>query len=371
MPSLLKSAVRKTLHTIEMPYDAIKHGVKRNARWYKPVTIVAYRGFGNRSQRHLLGRVLEDREIGTATDDDPWWKNSLAMVRRFRTDEVPHCAIEGRMGQETHQVETDSEGYFRIDFHDPIPAGNDQLWYDVELRLLDEVSRGQDEVRGRGEILVPPASAKFGVISDIDDTILKSSANDVFRLATLTFFNNAHTRSPFPHVAAFYQTLQEGADRTAGPNPIFYVSSSAWNIYDLLDDFTKVQQIPRGPILLRDLGIDSTKLLKTGHEHKLQKIEQIFAYYPELPFLLIGDSGQRDPWLYREVVRRYPGRVAAIYIRDVDAPHGDEVEEIVREVSDRGVPMLLMADARDAAEHAAAEGLISQEQYGRVVQSSE
>ena len=70
-------------------------------------------------------------------------------------------------------------------------------------------------------------------------------------MAKLTLLHNAHTRLPFEGVAGFYQALQRGRDGEAY-NPVFYVSNSPWNLYDLLEDFLDVHGIPRGPLLLRD-----------------------------------------------------------------------------------------------------------------------
>jgi phosphatidate phosphatase APP1 len=228
----------------------------------------------------------------------------------------------------------------------------------------------RDETTSTGKVLVPPDGAQFGVISDIDDTILQSSATDLFRMARLTFFNNAYTRTPFPKVSAFYRALERGAGG-AGPNPIFYVSSSAWNLYDLLDDFLRVHDIPEGPILLRDLGLDSEKLIASGHDHKLEKIDEILSFYPRLAFLLIGDSGQRDPWIYREAVRRHPGRILAVYIRDVSSRRRDEIAAIANELAEEKVDMLLVQDAEAAARHAAANGLISDEALAEIARSPE
>ena len=86
-------------------------------------------------------------------------------------------------------------------------------------------------------MLTPPPSARFGVISDIDDTVLVSHVTSPFKMALVSLFGNAHTRSPFPGVAEFYQALQGGVGG-AEQNPIFYVSSSPWNFYDLLHFFT-------------------------------------------------------------------------------------------------------------------------------------
>jgi phosphatidate phosphatase APP1 len=213
--------------------------------------------------------------------------------------------------------------------------------------------------------LVPPPGAAFGVISDVDDTVLQTHATSYLKAAQVTFLQNARMRLPFAGVAAFYRALQAGPEGT-GHNPIFYLSSSPWNLYDLLTDFMKLQQIPAGPLLLRDVGIDQDKFISTSHHaHKLGQIERVFQTHPDLDFILIGDSGQKDPEIYAEVVEKYGDRVLGVYVRDVtQAARDDEVRQIAA-----GVPaeMHLVADSLTAARHAAEQGWIA----GRAVDAVE
>ncbi|MGB3589600.1 MAG: App1 family protein, partial [Tunicatimonas sp.] len=179
-------------------------------------------------------------------------------------------------------------------------------------------------------------------------------------------------RMPFEGVAAFYQALQGGNDEQRS-NPIFYVSSSPWNLYDLLEHFCEVNEIPKGPFLLRDMGISKSKFIKSGHlSHKIKKVEQIFRMYPDLPFILIGDSGQKDAEIYQKIVSDYPDKVLAIYIRDVSPNNSTErdgqVKQIAQTVRSHGVDMLLCQDTEDAAHHAIQKGFIPNSALELVIQ---
>ena len=85
------------------------------------------------------------------------------------------------------------------------------------------------------------------------------------------------------------------------------------------------------------------------------------ALYRELPFVLIGDSGQRDPEIYAQVVREHPGRVLAIYIRNVsrDPARQRAIEDLAVEVVEAGSTLLLASDSMAMARHAAEHGLIA------------
>ena len=75
--------------------------------------------------------------------------------------------------------------------------------------------------------------------------MVRSSATNALKMAWIVLLNNAHTRLPFAGVNVFYEALQRGAEGR-DLNPIFYVSSSPWNIYDLLEDFLDVHGVPAG-----------------------------------------------------------------------------------------------------------------------------
>jgi phosphatidate phosphatase APP1 len=97
--------------------------------------------------------------------------------------------------------------------------------------------------------MIPSPSARFAVVSDIDDTVIQSHAASLLRAVFEIFFSNARTRLCLRR--RLYQALQRGMNGQEH-NPIFYVSSSPWNFYDLLVEFLERQQLPAGPMFLRD-----------------------------------------------------------------------------------------------------------------------
>jgi phosphatidate phosphatase APP1 len=179
-------------------------------------------------------------------------------------------------------------------------------------------------------------------------------------MARNTFLQNSRTRLPFEGVAAFYRALQVGTNNTY--NPIFYVSSSPWNLYDLLVDFFVVREIPVGPFFLKDLGLTPEHFFTSGHmAHKFGSIRAIMDTHENLPFILIGDSTQEDPDIYVRVAQDYPERILAIYIRDVT--ENEEREREILRMADQlkvqhNIDMLLVPDTVGAAEHAVLKGFI-------------
>ncbi|MDO7852108.1 App1 family protein [Hymenobacter convexus] len=342
------------------------------AGWLRPLQLDAYRSYGTSTKFYIKGRLLADPGLAPQTATDSRWRNFRSMVRRFNSREVPNADLVAELPDGSqHLVSTDDEGYFTLIIEPrALPAPEAYLWYPVPVRvarLPPHLPLPEAGIQASAKVLVPPPSAEFGVISDLDDTVFETSATNVLKMLGRTFLSNAHSRLPFVGVADFYRRLQHG--RTGRPdNPFFYVSSSPWNLYDVLDEFMGIHEMPPGPLLLRDLSIARPKTTPpsgvTGSAaihfaHKLHEIDDLLTTYPQLPFVLLGDSGQEDARIYREVVRRHPGRIRAIYIRDVQVPERSAlVGPITEELKAEGVTMLLVQDYAAAALHAAELGLV-------------
>ena len=319
--------------------------------------IAAYYGYGDAGGFELMGRVLEAAPLGGPLDDDGWWDNLLSTYRRFESDEVPGVVLKLAFGGAQVTALSDDEGYYTAAFT-PATSHGDDLW---ETALVSLADGGLATPQPVMQVL---PQARIGIISDIDDTVLHSGITDWKTAAQLTFLHNARTRKPLQGVAKLYQALQSGPH--AGPplNPIFYVSSSPWNLYDLLEDFMELNAIPPGPIFLRDIGLDDGKFLKTpGHGHKLERARNLIARFPQLRWVLLGDSGQADAELYAQAAREFGNRIAAIYIRDVDpdtdSPFDRGVDAHIERVAGTSVPMLRARDSVAIAEHAMGLGLIA------------
>jgi phosphatidate phosphatase APP1 len=333
-----------------------KRVAKRATGIRRPVRIVPYRGYGNGRTAVVSGRVLISRPIREPLIHDAWWINLRHMYRHFTGEIVERCPVWAKYERMRLDGASDDDGYFHFRFDETGEGETTSGWHPVEISARNQL--GLPDAKAVGQILVPPADSLFGIISDMDDTVIRSHATEFWKVARLTMLQNARTRKPFEGVAAFYRALQAGGDGVRR-NPVFYVSSSAWNLYDLFRVFLEHNGLPSGPILLRDYGIDEDKfVIEQGHRHKLRRIEAILEMYRTMRFVLVGDSGQDDPFLYQEIVGKYPGRILAIYIRDVRQKRREAVQQVANDVSSNGVPMLLVPDTAAAARHAADCGFI-------------
>ena len=359
--SLLLKPLSRASNQLNTLWDSVKLSAEKTLGVQDPLRILPYRGYGTFEWIYIKGRVLEKEGIKLLREDAPIWKNAVNMFRRFESDEIPNAELSVSIGSHTQQVSANEEGFFDIVLRPDQAVSSDGLWRSVELKLLNPPPRKQAEVTASGEVLIVSKAAEFGVISDIDDTVVYTAAQDLFKMIRIAYLGNAHSRRPFAGIEAFYQALQQPNEKG---NPIFYVSSSPWNMYDLFDKFMNLNNIPNGPILLRDIELSPANLLSFSHRgHKREQIEPIFQRFADMPFLLIGDSGQKDAEIYAQIVQDYPGRILGVYIRDVsagDEKRYEEIDAIAQKIRAQDVEFVLFADTAKAAEHAAQQGWIEQ-----------
>lgn len=321
-----------------------------------PVQIVAYMGYGTGDYLYIKGRVLEHKDVESVQEDNRW-RNLVKTYRRFDTEGIAACKVRVNYYGQTMELTTNEEGYFCFDGNIETIKKKTDIWQALEAYLLEAPIEVETPLETEGAILIPDAAAQIGVISDLDDTVIQTNVTSTMKMLYNTFFKNAHTRRALQGVPAFYRALHKGQDNQQA-NPLFYVSHSPWNLYDMLEDFMEINRIPYGPILLRDFSARQGEAIVDYKTHKYDSVVRIMRTYPQLSFILIGDSAEKDVDIYREVARAFPGRVAAIYIRSVQHKRKDER---VQKIADRedNVEIVLVKDSLEAAKHAASKGLIS------------
>lgn len=348
--------LRKTVNKIEQSADNLLRRIRRRLYRNTPVTIIPFIAYGNVHHIRLRGRVLENDTVRPARDGDNALHNLWNIVRRFNSDELPHVQLTARFQEQEKTITTDEEGFFYVEFD--IDQALEGIHHTATFHFQDERRKSHAE----GIIFVAPADAQFVVVSDMDDTVIRSNVTNIIKLLANTLFKNARTRLPFAGVAEFYRALQAGTKNTF--NPIYYVSNSPYNLYTLLQDFFTVRNIPLGPIFLRDFGF-TRRYIGAAKNDKALQIMRLLELHPDLPFILIGDSGEHDPDIYAEIVRQYPGRIIAIYIRDVRPGKNWKlnihVRQVKQEIKKYGLDMLLIPDTSVAARHALAMNLIQEE----------
>lgn len=161
------------------------------------------------------------------------------------------------------------------------------------------------------------------VISDIDDTILKSHATNYFSIILRTLFNQLSKRRTFSKTSEYYQEL-------ARDHKIIYLSNSTWNIYPLVKAFLYDFNFPSGQILLQNLRDKQIV-------HKEAALESICKMHPHSRLTLIGDEGQHDLKYYFDLAKKKPQQVQNIYIRMVWWKSKEDDQSYLQLADDLGI----------------------------------
>lgn len=331
--------------------------------WFKkdPLQIIPFNTYGTKSHLYLKGRALEDEDIDL--DKKGWFNLLINSWKRFETDEIRNTPLSITLASgKIINCKTDAEGYYLVDesTEDIYALLDDEGWLNYTVAYASKHKRKiQLDNRFMGKMLVPRVDSSFAVISDIDDTILHTGVTSrlKWRVIVNTFFKTPHKRKALEGTAEFYHSLHRGKSKKEA-NLIFYVSNSPWNLYRYLEFFLRMNNFPKGPILLRDFRTPFDRTPKTELAHKYHEIYNILNTYPDLKFILIGDCGEKDAYIYLDVVKEFPNRISAIYLRAV--AHSKRMNRISSLFEDyKEVPVLIVENSLDAEIHAKNNGFIN------------
>lgn len=326
-----------------------------------PLQIHGYQTYGTDSHLYLIGRALE--EEGVNLDKKGVLSAFKNAYYQFKSDELPHVKLRIRLPDDrVFYVTTGPEGYYKFDekVEGLDDLTNEEGWLPLEV-AFDEPRKDRviiNDNRFPAQMLVPSKNAEYGVISDVDDTILQTGVVSLlkWRVILNTVFRGVGKRFPLKGAPELYQKFHLGKSGKAA-NPIFYVSNSPWNLYHYLEAFIKNNDFPKGPILLRNIRGPFDKSPKPEKPHKQKEIRNILKTYPHLQFVLIGDSGEHDADIYIEIAEEFPERIKAIYLRSVN--HDKRVFR-VRGLLEKfkTTPAMLVKESTAAEKHAREMGLI-------------
>jgi phosphatidate phosphatase APP1 len=321
------------------------------------VRLLGYRGWVTPSKAVVLGRaVLSDVAFDARLARLP--RLARVAYERYLTLETSGREVRVAWSGQSAATFSDSGGFIDVSF--PLSAA--QL--ERSRAELSLVGAGAPPVTA--EVFGLSPSASFGVVSDIDDTVLETELTNPYKRALQLIYSGQRMRLPFDGIAALYQAFAQR------DNPIFYVSNAPWNLYAHVAELLDHHEIPKGPLLLRDSRFAERIVPEApGGEllvHKQRALRRIVDDHPGLPFVLLGDSSRRDPLRYVEIAEAYPGRVAAIYIRRVYGilARRGSLDTLVERARKAGVELLVANDTVSIVEHARSRGFVPAIEVSRV-----
>jgi phosphatidate phosphatase APP1 len=271
-----------------------------------PALIQLYNGLGTPAGARIWGRVIEDKGP-PPKKGSRWYRKLKRNWDALESDEIAHAKLTVEVLGRRHEVQANEEGLFTVALKGPLRPGV----HAIRAALRD--SKRKLRVSA-GRLLIWPAATRsrkaVAVISDIDDTVLRTGVAKKVKMALHVMTSSAHDLRSFKHAPALFRVWSRRR------YPVIFVSGSPVNLYPKLTSFLKLRRFPTAPLLLKDYG--GRFALTEQVAYKLAQIKRVAELLPGYRFLLVGDTGEADPEVYREVTKRYPGRVVAIMIHKVE-----------------------------------------------------
>lgn len=274
--------------------------------------VVVYDGWGTPTSFAVSGRVLEDQNELAPDVAASESVNIVENIKALESDEVRFADLQVTVGTTTYTATTDDDGNFRLQVKG-LPAGASLSpgIVPVTVSVVKVPGRKTEKLRikqGVGHVYIYDDTKPFtAVVSDVDDTIVKTYVTDKAKLVGAVLLRNAHQLEPVQGAAANYQRAKD-----AGVAGYFYLSGSPQNFYVRIQSYLAHNKFPAGPLLLKNFGDDP---LTKQQGYKLDRLEGLLQVLPSMRVILVGDSGEHDPEIYAELRRRHPDRVAGIVIR--------------------------------------------------------
>ncbi len=294
-----RTTVARTLHRAARIEDTFhRWRERRGRRRGLKTTIIPYAGYGAPGWARVLCRVV------LARGNEESRPAKVRGWRSFFSIPVDTVDVTVTAGARKHSVSADRGGVVDVRVNVDLPPG----WNPITLHTADT-----QPVTAWIFIIDPDVA--FGILSDVDDTVMVTALPRPFLAAWNTFVLDEHARAPVPGMAVFYERLTR-----ANPGaPVIYLSTGAWNVAPTLNRFIQRNLYPKGALLLTDWGPTHDRWFRSGSEHKRTSLARLAHEFPHLKWILIGDDGQHDETIYAEFALAHPQSVAAIAIRQLSS----------------------------------------------------
>ena len=260
--------------------------------------VIPYTGYGGGGWIRVLGRVLLNKGTHRLTGEPAGARG----WRSFMSVPVQHARVEVEVGGVTNEMTADRSGLLDGVVHVDLDPG----WHRVEFRV-------ESSEPSYGLVFVIDPKTRFGLVSDIDDTVMMTALPRPLLAAWHTFVVNEHARTTPPGMPVLYERITDAHDG----GPVLYLSTGAWNVAPTLTRFLSRNLYPPGTLLLTDWGPTADRLFRSGQEHKRTSLARLAREFPDIKWLLVGDDGQHDEAIYTEFSTDNPGHVGAVCIRQL------------------------------------------------------
>lgn len=270
---------------------------RRARRRGRRATAVPFPAYGSTTWVRVVGRVLivPPRLTKAARAGSP-----VRGWRSFASIPVSFASVTVQIGGRSHTLVADRGGVIDTVVEADLQPGWQTFTMSVE---------GEQSVDA--EVFIVDESIDFGVVCDVDDTVMVTALPRPFIAAWNSFVLDEHARTPVPGMAVLLEQLR----RDHPGSPVIYLSTGAWNVAPTLRRFLSRHLFPAGAMLLTDWGPTHDRWFRSGRLHKSTNLRRLATEFPHVKWLLIGDDGQHDESIYDEFQQEHPQSVAAVAIR--------------------------------------------------------
>ncbi len=314
-----------------------------------------YRGYVNNEELVVSGHVFQSWAPDKYRLDKKGIRHAVAIIHMFRIKPYPNVEVTLNFKNVVVTTKTLKDGFFRftIPFSDELESGWHPYTVTCKISKFGIINCGE---------LLKPFESKLGIISDIDDTFLISHSDNFFKKLYVLLLRNLNHRKIYEDVVQHYKALSiAGQSNEIASNSFFYVSSSEWNLYEFIDSFARLHDLPKAVIKLKDIKSGISDFLFTGrgnHDHKFVKIKEIISFYPHLEYVLLGDDSQQDPYIYERICKIFPKNIKSIYIRQTANSINEQVANVLKNIDTLDVATCYFRYSHEAIAHSKALGII-------------
>lgn len=317
--------------------------------------VKVYPGYGHSGSLVVYGHVFRKEPSIFKRLNNGLLSNFIQLLKLFFVRPVANAKLVLRFYGQVIEGTSEYDGFYRFDWKPgrDLEAG----WHKLHVDYVDHAGAVLSSNEGR--VMVPHVT-QFAFISDIDDTVMRSYSATVLKRLYELLARNPGKRRIFIETVNHYKLLSLAHTTADMLNPMFYVSSSEWNLFDYLRQIFTHNQLPEGIFLLNQIKRWYQLLTsgRTGHDGKLMRISRILQAFPRQRFVLLGDNSQRDPLIYKAIADKHPEQIFAVYIRNVRDSRQDATLVLLDALEAKGIHTCIFEHSSEAIAHGKSINLI-------------
>ena len=255
--------------------------------------------------------------------DNSWLRHAKYIIQSYRKQALSNSTITVYLNGESIASKTNMSGTFEVIVNN-------------ETGITDEV-----DILYKGEIVpilqsyptyFQNHSTDLVVISDIDETILRSFTSNAYKRMKTTLFKSINKREAIPFTKSLYSYLSQKGAR------FFYVSKSESNLFEVISGFIIKNKLPEGALILSPyLNLRALLKNKKEKDFKSMEIENVIRNLPNKKFVLIGDDSQADPIIYSRIVNKYSAQIKVVFLLQTKKKISKSQQENWNTLKDAGV----------------------------------